>query len=45
MEPKSESKSIEEKKTWITPVVEDHDLLSSTGRGLTGEGQDNMLYS
>lgn len=45
MEPKSEPKSVEEKKTWITPVVEDHDLLSSTGRGTTGAGQDNLYYS
>lgn len=45
MEPKSEPKSVDEKKIWTTPVVEDHDLLSSTGRGTTGVGQDFLNYS
>jgi hypothetical protein len=45
MEPKSEPKQTEEKKTWIPPVVEDYDLVSSTGSGTTGTGQDNVFYS
>lgn len=45
MEPKSEPKPKDEKKAWVAPVVEDYDLLSTTGSGLTGTGQDNVTYS
>jgi hypothetical protein len=45
MEPKSETKSNEDKKVWTPPVVEDYDLISSTGSGTTGTGQDAMIYS
>lgn len=45
MEPKAEPKPNDEKKTWVAPVVEDYDLLSSTGSGSTGSGTDNAIYS
>jgi hypothetical protein len=45
MEPKSEPKQIEEKKAWTPPVVEDFDLLSTTGSGGTGLVNDNLAYS
>ena len=45
MEPKSEPKPNDEKKAWTPPVVEDYDLVGSTGSGFTGTGQDGMIYS
>ena len=45
MEPKSEPKPNEEKKTWIQPIVEDYDLLSTTGSGTMGLANDNLGYS
>ena len=45
MEPKFEPKTKDEKKVWVAPVVVDYDLLSTTGSGRTGSGQDNVIYS
>lgn len=45
MEPKSEPKQNEEKKVWTPPVVEDYDLLSTTGSGAMGIVNDNFGYS
>jgi len=45
MDPKSESKPKDEKKAWVAPVVEDYDLLSTTGSGTGGPNYDNFGYS